>query len=128
MREKTPGPPADSTCPTRWRQSIHSARQIQWFAGQWILSRVSSVFSTCQAPNSSNAELEQAGGFACAVQQNLLRILVGLAPQDATEIEPALAMWRGAQPVHRVGRFLHIEALVAHGQPEHQGRFALVPV
>ena len=47
-------------------------------------------------PTSRDPKVEQASGFAAVTKQDFLRVLVRLSPQDAPEVELALAMRCGA--------------------------------
>jgi hypothetical protein len=55
------------------------------------------------APTSGDPQMEQASRLAAFAEQDLLRIFVGLAPQNAAEREQAVAMRCRAAPLNRVG-------------------------
>lgn len=44
---------------------------------------------------SRNPQMKQASGLAAVAEQDFLRILVCLAPEDAPEVDLILSMWRG---------------------------------
>ena len=70
--------------------------------------------------------MEQARGFSSLAQQNLLRIFVGLAPEDAPESQHAICVGRCAAPFDGVSRWMQLDSAKARGKPENEGSFALI--
>src|SRR5690606_9305913 len=71
------------------------------------------------APPSGDPQMEQTCWPRTLAQQDFLRILVGLPPQDASQVD-LMAMRRLAHPAYLVGGRVHLDTVVATGQPEHQ--------
>ncbi len=74
-----------------------------------------------QALVSGDAQVEQPSRLGALAQQDLLRIIEGLAPQDAAEIQGFLAVRGRAAPGYRLGSRIDLDPSLAGGQPKDQG-------
>lgn len=72
--------------------------------------------------------MEETCGLATLAQQNFLRVLVGLTPEQAAKVELTAPVRCFAQPRHRIGGRLRLEPAISLWQPEDQCGLACVGI